>query len=68
VWLSAAGNDLHLVAVGQIGGPLEKGLVGVLDDYSQPSAAQTWYYCSDPEGYNPYVAQCNTAWQPVPAS
>jgi hypothetical protein len=37
-------------------------------DYSQPNATQTWYYCSDPAGYYPYVTQCNTAWQPVPAS
>ena len=34
----------------------------------QPSASQNWYYCSDPEGYYPYVAQCNTGWQTVPAS
>jgi hypothetical protein len=36
------------------------------DDYTQPS--QTWYYCSDPAGYYPYVTQCNTGWQSVPAS
>jgi hypothetical protein len=34
----------------------------------QPSNAQTWYYCSDPAGYYPYVTQCNTGWQAVPAS
>jgi hypothetical protein len=37
-------------------------------DTGQPSTAQTWYYCSDPAGYYPYVAQCNTGWQTVPAS
>src|SRR6516164_964625 len=37
-------------------------------DYSQPYANQTWYYCSDPAGYYPYVAQCNVGWQTVPAS
>jgi hypothetical protein len=37
-------------------------------DYSQPYSAQTWYYCSDPAGYYPYVTQCNTGWQAVPAS
>ncbi len=38
-------------------------------DYGyQPYAAQYWYYCSDPAGYYPYVTQCNTGWQPVPAS
>jgi hypothetical protein len=37
-------------------------------DYSQPYSPQTWYYCSDPAGYYPYVTQCNTGWQTVPAS
>ena len=36
--------------------------------YGQPYASQTWYYCSDPAGYYPYVTQCNTNWLPVPAS
>ena len=37
--------------------------------YSQPySASQYWYYCSNPAGYYPYVTQCNTGWQTVPAS
>jgi hypothetical protein len=37
--------------------------------YSQPYAAtQYWYYCSNPAGYYPYVTQCNTGWQTVPAS
>src|SRR5438105_7913381 len=36
--------------------------------YSQPYSAQTWYYCWDPAGYYPYVTQCNTGWQAVPAS
>jgi hypothetical protein len=35
--------------------------------YTQPSASQYWYYCQNPAGYYPYVAQCSTAWQPVPA-
>jgi hypothetical protein len=35
---------------------------------SQPYFSQTWYYCSDPAGYYPYVTQCNTGWQAVPAS
>jgi hypothetical protein len=37
-------------------------------DYTQPNASQTWYYCSDPSGYYPYVTQCSTGWQAVPAS
>jgi hypothetical protein len=36
--------------------------------YTQPNTAQTWYYCSDPSGYYPYVTQCNVGWQAVPAS
>jgi hypothetical protein len=37
-------------------------------DYGQPYPAQTWYYCSNPAGYYPYVTQCYTGWQAVPAS
>jgi hypothetical protein len=37
-------------------------------DAGQPTTSQTWYYCSDPAGYYPYVTQCNTGWQAVPAS
>jgi hypothetical protein len=40
---------------------------GDYGDYGQPYS-QTWYYCSDPAGYYPYVSQCNTSWQTVPAS
>jgi hypothetical protein len=36
--------------------------------YSQPYSSQNWYYCSDPAGYYPYVAQCNAGWQAVPAN
>jgi hypothetical protein len=36
--------------------------------YSQSYSSQNWYYCWDPAGYYPYVAQCNTGWQAVPAS
>ena len=37
-------------------------------DYGQPYSSQTWYYCSDPAGYYPYVTQCNTGWQAVAAN
>ena len=43
---------------------------GLYDDNSgddQGYASQAGYYCSDPAGYYPYVTQCNTAWQTVPA-
>jgi hypothetical protein len=32
-----------------------------------PSATPTWYYCTNPQGYYPYVQQCPTPWQAVPA-
>jgi hypothetical protein len=57
---------------GGLGYPYDYGSYGYPDygyyDYGQPYASQTWYYCSDPAGYYPYVAQCNTGWQAVPAS
>lgn len=34
----------------------------------QPAPPQYWYYCADPAGYYPYVAQCRVNWQQVPAS
>jgi hypothetical protein len=37
-------------------------------NYSQSYAGQTWYYCSDPAGYYPYVTQCSAGWETVPAS
>jgi hypothetical protein len=33
-----------------------------------PAATQYWYYCPNPAGYYPYVAQCQTDWQKVPAT
>jgi hypothetical protein len=33
---------------------------------SHPSGRQTWYYCSNPTGYYPYVTQCKTGWLSVP--
>jgi hypothetical protein len=32
-----------------------------------PNYASTWYYCQNPAGYYPYVAQCYGPWQQVPA-
>lgn len=29
---------------------------------------QYWYYCANPPGYYPYVPQCLTEWQRVPAT
>ncbi len=33
-----------------------------------PDPAQYWYYCTNPAGYYPYVAQCTVNWQRVPAT
>jgi hypothetical protein len=32
-----------------------------------PTPGATWYYCDNPAGYYPYVAQCTAPWRPVPA-
>lgn len=32
-----------------------------------PGAPPTWYFCPNPQGYYPYVQQCPTPWQPMPA-
>lgn len=31
----------------------------------QPYPSGYWYYCTNPEGYYPYVKECLTTWQPV---
>ena len=35
------------------------------DGVVQPSTL--WYYCRNPEGYFPYVKECPSGWQTVPA-
>ena len=39
-------------------------------DYLQPPAGPApesfWYHCDNPEGYYPYVRQCDGPWQQVP--
>jgi hypothetical protein len=30
-----------------------------------PTVKPKWYYCSNPQGYYPYVTQCSTDWRPV---
>ena len=41
--------------------------VAVVPPPSSPVAPQYWYYCPNPPGYYPYVPQCWTDWQRVPA-
>lgn len=31
----------------------------------QPAETSYWYYCSEPAGFHPYVAQCTKAWLKV---
>ena len=35
---------------------------------SLPTPPQYWYYCANPVGYYPYVAQCAVNWQRVSAT
>ncbi len=35
---------------------------------SMNQAAATWYHCSKPDGYYPYVASCAAGWVAVPAT
>jgi hypothetical protein len=30
--------------------------------------APSWYYCAQPQGYYPYVTECPSGWQTVPAT
>ncbi|HXQ51795.1 MAG TPA: hypothetical protein VN802_11925 [Stellaceae bacterium] len=32
-----------------------------------PAPQPSWYYCTNPQGYYPYVPRCTVPWQPVPA-
>ena len=32
------------------------------------ASSSTWYYCDNPRGYYPYVAQCHSGWRAVPAT
>lgn len=40
----------------------------VLQQQATPPSPQYWYYCADPAGYYPYVAECHVNWQQVAAS
>ena len=35
---------------------------------ASPAPSQYWYYCANPAGYYPYVAQCVVGWRRVPAT
>src|SRR5712692_9438767 len=30
-----------------------------------PPQAQYWYWCSNPQGYYPYIQDCPSGWRPV---
>lgn len=31
----------------------------------EPEASDYWYYCTDPQGYYPYISQCRSSWLQV---
>ena len=35
---------------------------------SAPPPQQSWYYCSSPKGYSPYISSCPGGWRAVPAT
>lgn len=35
---------------------------------SPQAQAPSWYYCAQPEGYYPYVTECPSGWQTMPAT
>jgi hypothetical protein len=47
--------------------PASPGYLAPPDEPGVPPE-QYWYYCSDPDGYYPYVAECNQEWQQVPVT
>lgn len=47
---------------------VEQPPVAVVPPAPAPGAPQYWYYCPNPQGYYPYVADCSTPWQKVPAT
>jgi hypothetical protein len=36
------------------------------DGYYGDQSDYYWYWCDDPQGYYPYVQECNGPWRPVP--
>jgi hypothetical protein len=30
-----------------------------------PRPSNYWYYCTNPDGYYPYIKQCGSGWQKV---
>jgi len=40
---------------------------GSSEPAAQPASPGDWYFCTDPEGYYPYVKQCPGGWRKVPA-
>jgi len=33
-----------------------------------PAPQQSWYFCSNPKGYYPYVQNCSSGWSSVPVT
>src|SRR5438105_2278761 len=41
---------------------------GSLPPPNTPAPQEYWYRCGNPEGYYPYIRQCNSGWEQVPAT
>ena len=41
---------------------------GYLPPPDEPPPAQNWYRCDNPQGFYPYVRNCNGPWQSVPVT
>ena len=63
-----AGRRSYLVFLSGPGlslpGPYQPPLVAA----PAPATQEYWYYCDNPQGYYPYVPQCVSGWQRVPAT
>lgn len=71
-WSQGFHGNHHWAGGGLVGWTLFPDQFGVVPydgyyGYGSVAGAPVWYYCSDPPGYYPYVSQCYTAWQTVPA-
>ena len=62
-WLTMGGWYYYPAPVYPYPDPYRPPVVAVPAPAGQP----VWYYCASPPGYYPYVPQCATAWQMVPA-
>ena len=56
------------LAVGDSGADLPAEVSAAVLALGDSPVQQYWYRCGNPEGYYPYVRNCNTGWEQVPAT